>query len=66
MCFGMRHIEGSTECVAELVVEGHSDSAETGAAEPGAIECFLAVRKRGGVRYNARQRGREGGDAFEG
>lgn len=40
--FGVRHVEGAAECVAELVVQGHADGAEAGAAEPGAVEGFLA------------------------
>ena len=34
----MRQIEGSAERVAKLVVQRHSDRAQTGSAQPGAIE----------------------------
>lgn len=34
-------VEGAAEDVAEFVVEGHAYAAEAGAAEPGAVECFL-------------------------
>jgi hypothetical protein len=34
----MRQIEGTAENMTELVVKGHADRAETGAAQPGTVE----------------------------
>lgn len=63
--FGVRHVEGAAEGVAELVVQRHADGAETGAAEPGAVEGFLARGHRGGGRDDVGEGGGEGLGAFE-
>ncbi len=55
MRFGMRHIEGPAESVAELVVQGHSDCTEACTTEPSTIKGLLPSRKGGGVGDNVRE-----------
>ncbi len=40
--FGMRQIERAAECVAKLVMKCHADRAETGTAQPRAVERLRA------------------------
>src|SRR5260370_6963843 len=60
----VRQIERAAERVTEFMVQRHADSAETDAAQPGAIERFGAGLAIVGLRGNGGQGAGERADAF--
>ncbi len=56
---GVRQIECAAQCVAELVVQRHTDRAEAGCAQPCAVEC---IAPRGAVERIGGDRGEGGGE----
>lgn len=38
MCLGVREVETAAQCVAELVVDSHAHTAQTGSTQPGTVQ----------------------------